>query len=239
MAMPQRYGIEKKINSIEGLRAYENGGKGSGNFGHAGRPGKVGGSSSGSIVGGNTGPSSEHEELKLALTSPKSNYGGDVIEQTKEIIGGKFLSGEDGLGEAVQMAYEDEARKKAGLPSKEDEQDGAGISYSDLQLLQGQGESIIASKTLTEIADDIGIDNLITALEVAQDMGARKYAQRMAEKADNPTEWGNHEALAKFAKDMELRETYGKLSEKGLKDAWRAAEAELNDRITDWEDNIH
>lgn len=30
---------------MEGLSAYENGGKGSGNFGHAGRPGEVGGSS--------------------------------------------------------------------------------------------------------------------------------------------------------------------------------------------------
>ena len=29
---------------MEGLSAYENGGKGSGNWGHAGRPGEVGGS---------------------------------------------------------------------------------------------------------------------------------------------------------------------------------------------------
>ena len=45
MGMPTRYGVEKKINSMGGLSAYENGGKGSGNFGHAGRPGEVGGSS--------------------------------------------------------------------------------------------------------------------------------------------------------------------------------------------------
>lgn len=44
MALPSRYSIEKKINSMEGLSAYENGGKGSGNFGHAGRPGEKGGS---------------------------------------------------------------------------------------------------------------------------------------------------------------------------------------------------
>lgn len=31
MALPDRYGIEKKLNSMEGLSAYENGGKGSGN----------------------------------------------------------------------------------------------------------------------------------------------------------------------------------------------------------------
>lgn len=52
MALPNKYGIDKKINSMEGLSAYENGGKGSGNFGHAGRPGKKGGSSSGGFSSG-------------------------------------------------------------------------------------------------------------------------------------------------------------------------------------------
>ena len=47
MALPSRYGIDKKINSMEGLGAYENGGKGSGNFGHSGRPGMIGGSGDG------------------------------------------------------------------------------------------------------------------------------------------------------------------------------------------------
>lgn len=55
MAIPLRYGIDKKINSMGGLSAYENGGAGSGNFGHAGRPGEVGGSapsSAGSLASG-------------------------------------------------------------------------------------------------------------------------------------------------------------------------------------------
>lgn len=47
MALPSRYGIDKNMNSMEGLSAYENGGKGSGNFGHSGRPGEVGGSGDG------------------------------------------------------------------------------------------------------------------------------------------------------------------------------------------------
>lgn len=47
MALPSKYGIEKKINSMEGMSAYDNGGKGSGNFGHSGRPGQIGGSGSG------------------------------------------------------------------------------------------------------------------------------------------------------------------------------------------------
>ena len=45
MALPSRYGVEKKMNSMAGLSAYENGGPGSGNFGHSGRPGEIGGSS--------------------------------------------------------------------------------------------------------------------------------------------------------------------------------------------------
>ena len=47
MALPSKYSISKKLNSMDGLSAYENGGSGSGNFGHSGRPGKVGGSGSG------------------------------------------------------------------------------------------------------------------------------------------------------------------------------------------------
>lgn len=52
MALPSSYGIEKNRNSLEGLRAYENGGKGSGNWGHAGRPGEVGGSSPAGVSAG-------------------------------------------------------------------------------------------------------------------------------------------------------------------------------------------
>ena len=47
MALPSKYGINKGLNSMAGLSAYENGGSGSGNFGHAGRPGKRGGSGKG------------------------------------------------------------------------------------------------------------------------------------------------------------------------------------------------
>lgn len=49
MALPIKYGIEKKIDSMKGLSAYENGGKGSGNFGHSGRPGHIGGSGNGGV----------------------------------------------------------------------------------------------------------------------------------------------------------------------------------------------
>ena len=41
MALPTKY---TKLNTIEGIGTFYNGGKGSGNFGHSGRPGEVGGS---------------------------------------------------------------------------------------------------------------------------------------------------------------------------------------------------
>lgn len=46
----ERYGIDKSVNSMAGLSAYENGGPGSGNFGHAGRPGQQGGSGKGEAL---------------------------------------------------------------------------------------------------------------------------------------------------------------------------------------------
>lgn len=55
MALPSNYGIEKNRNSMAGLSAYENGGPGSGNFGHAGRPGKRGGSGKGSGINVHSG----------------------------------------------------------------------------------------------------------------------------------------------------------------------------------------
>ena len=63
MALITSYGIHKDRNSMEGLAAYENGGKGSGNFGHSGRPGEVGWSApSGS--GGASGSSKGGEKKK-------------------------------------------------------------------------------------------------------------------------------------------------------------------------------
>lgn len=51
-----------KLNEIEELDTFYNGGKGSGNFGHAGRPGEVGGSGK----GGGYSPLSDDEKLQRA-----------------------------------------------------------------------------------------------------------------------------------------------------------------------------
>ena len=86
MALPSKYGIDKKINSMEGLSAYENGGKGSGNFGHGGRPGKVGGSSSGGLSG-----------VSKAIAGSKKNIDQAKIvqEDIEDRIGQKIKKGEE------------------------------------------------------------------------------------------------------------------------------------------------
>lgn len=220
--------LKEKIDNIEVLL---NGGKGSGNFGHSGRPGEVGGSGKG--IGGGV---DDAKIIAQLVDSPKSNYADELVDITTDVLKSRVGDG-DGIGEALAEAYEDEARSKAGVISRKQEQDGKDLSYSELVDVQEAMNEIIDHATFPELAEAIGVDNLVSVIEVAQDMGARKYAQGMAERADNPTEWGGRDGLEKFAKDMELRETYGKLKDKGLKDAWRAAEAELNDRISDWQDN--
>lgn len=93
MALPSRYRIDKKINSMEGLSAYENGGKGSGNFGHAGRPGKRGGSGSG--TGGIKMPERAKDphdwfktvqEIKKGATEERRKELDKVVDEVSEAI---------------------------------------------------------------------------------------------------------------------------------------------------------
>ena len=78
MAIPSRWGVDKKINSMEGLSAYENGGKGSGNFGHSGRPGERGGSGS-----GKSGSSKGGREVSLKGMSVREKY--EAIREGDEV----------------------------------------------------------------------------------------------------------------------------------------------------------
>lgn len=100
MALPSKYGIDKNINSMEGLSAYENGGKGSGNFGHSGRPGEVGGSSSGGLSG-----------ISKAIASSKKNIDQAKIvqEDIEDRIGQKVKKGEEytALDEAASSRYKE------------------------------------------------------------------------------------------------------------------------------------
>lgn len=82
MALPSNYGIEKNRNSMAGLSAYENGGPGSGNFGHAGRPGLIGGSG-----GRGIGASSLHIP-KQQINPQSEKSGSDDFDSGIQIEGG-------------------------------------------------------------------------------------------------------------------------------------------------------
>lgn len=111
MALPSRYGIDKKMNSMEGLSAYENGGKGSGNFGHAGRPGEIGGSSSG---GGAYVPKHQKESrirdaiAKSIMSQKKLQDQAKIVqEDIEDRIGQKVKEGEEytALDEAMKSRF--------------------------------------------------------------------------------------------------------------------------------------
>ena len=94
MALPSKYSVDKKINSMEGLSAYENGGKGSGNFGHAGRPGERGGSSSSGF--GKSRESGEKEDIfhsRYEGGSAPIQYDGDTFYPDKD---GRGMTTKDG-----------------------------------------------------------------------------------------------------------------------------------------------
>ena len=58
--------LSRKVDELIAL--YRNGGKGSGNFGHSGRPGKVGGSGEGK-------PSEDDYKSRSEISSPDSSLG--------------------------------------------------------------------------------------------------------------------------------------------------------------------
>lgn len=74
-----------KLNTIEGIDTFYNGGKGSGNFGHSGRPGKVGGSApsgSGSSQSGSSDFLAQHES-KRAEYSLSADKGYNALKDGK------------------------------------------------------------------------------------------------------------------------------------------------------------
>lgn len=99
MALPSKYGIDKNINSMEGLSAYENGGKGSGNFGHSGRPGEVGGSSS----GGSAYVPKHQKESRIRDAIAKSIMGQKKLQDQAKIVQEDI---EDAIGQKVKEGEE-------------------------------------------------------------------------------------------------------------------------------------
>ena len=114
MGMPSKYGVDKKINSMAGLSAYENGGKGSGNFGHAGRPGEVGGSGKGTGASSGSGYVPKHKkDMRIREAILKSITGQKELQDRAKVVQEDI---EDRIGQKVKEGEEytalDEALKE-------------------------------------------------------------------------------------------------------------------------------
>lgn len=105
MALPIK---NTKINIIEGIDTFYNGGKGSGNFGHAGRPGERGGSSS----GGGVYIPKHQKESRIRDAIAKSIIGQKKLQDQAKIVQEDI---EDRIGQKVKEGEEytalDEAMK--------------------------------------------------------------------------------------------------------------------------------
>lgn len=80
--------LKEKVNLLEEALAIVNGGKGSGNFGHSGRKGKVGGSGKGPGVGKSGDKSVEDYTAKLATKSIKeaAEHEPEVTKDLGEVL---------------------------------------------------------------------------------------------------------------------------------------------------------
>lgn len=108
MAQLEHFSIEKSRNGMAGLGSlglFENGGRGSGNFGHQGRPGKRGGSGRGIGAGSlhtspdygyNTREEKKMEELSKDATAyssvmhPTEKLDNETLERGRKVIGAEM-----------------------------------------------------------------------------------------------------------------------------------------------------
>lgn len=100
------------VPTINGFKQFDNGGKGSGNFGHSGRPGKVGGSGNGEGLSGEDSRSSKIAEPKLDEGS--IGQSSLIIEEDDGKYEAKSYS--DQWSTSGVLAVEDALSKIAGLP---------------------------------------------------------------------------------------------------------------------------
>ena len=156
MGLPLKYSIDKKINGMEGFSAYENGGKGSGNFHHAGRPGERGGSApSGS--GGASGSSA---------TKTKKYTKSDLInDEYKE---GYITAGERDM--LLKKAQEDGSATESAEPFK-DKKSASGKAHSNKKSQESATEW--AKKNFTsgeQITDkDMSFDEVLARMVDGED----------------------------------------------------------------------
>ena len=114
MALPIK---NTKLNTIEGIDTFYNGGKGSGNFGHAGREGEVGGSAprgKGTGVSGGSGYVPKHQkDRRIRVAIIKSITGQKELQDKAKVVQEDI---EDRIGQKVKEGEEytalDEALKE-------------------------------------------------------------------------------------------------------------------------------
>lgn len=155
MAIPTNYGIHKDRNSMDGFSAYENGGKGSGNFGHSGRPGEVGGSApSGS--GGASGSSA---------TKKKKYTKSDLInDEYKE---GYITAGERDM--LLKKAQEDGSATESAEPFK-DKKSASGKAHSNKKSQESATEWAKKNFTSGETpTKDMNFDELLARMVDGED----------------------------------------------------------------------
>lgn len=71
------------VPTINGFKEYDNGGKGSGNFGHSGRPGEVGGSGD-----GRGGSESTSEKTKSSMSEEEAR---NILDEVADSVMGGML----------------------------------------------------------------------------------------------------------------------------------------------------
>lgn len=153
MALPSRYGVDKNMNSWAGLSAYKNGGKGSGNFGHAGRPGEVGGSSKEGAIPHNLDEAKKMEKAAEKAFSDyvESHSGPDYDQKIADKLGAEF----DRLKDWRQSMQQRETYKKM-----EEKKEGKSSKGTELSL---RGKSLYEKVHMIEAGDEVHItpkDNL-------------------------------------------------------------------------------
>ena len=235
----------ERMNSIDRLKVaiekLENGGKGSGNFGHSGRPGKVGGSG-GMGSGGAAAKPRDAGPTGVAVDyiniDPRGAYadGAEVLDTAQDYLLDKIGSNE-GVGENIAMAYEDDARDFLGLPSRDEENEGAEMYMSDLADLQDRITETIKSKSWDELKDDLGEGAIESAFDFGLTKGGYDFAKTNAKLGQSGL---SHEDavrdLKSFIADFGIGDHYGaiKTAESGdLKTAWQNVSYEMRDKLRD------
>ena len=157
MALPTKH---TKLNEIESLDTFYNGGKGSGNFGHSGRPGEVGGSSSSGSGGGST--MSKKTKEKGKSTSKKTTKF-DRKEAEKKAK--KLMDTKGGWGKLLSDIADraDKLKKEA---------EGKRVADWDDDAFKFDGTKKV--RDILELADDPNWETRAAIVQILRERGMAK-----------------------------------------------------------------